>query len=336
MSGSPRQRLCLQQWLLLSFVVALAAAKPAAGETAEIVSLKKIWDQGFHNAFTDLLRFRNQWYCTFREAEAHVKGDGRLRVLTSADGEAWHSAALLAEAGVDLRDPKLSITADGRLMILAGGSVYEQGTYRGRQPRVVFSKDGLHWTPPHPILSEGDWLWRITWHEGRGYGVSYLGAGGGQRAGFLYSSTDGIHYERIAELKVPGVAEVTLRFLPDGEMMALARRETDTRHGWIGTSKPPYTEWKWHETNHRFGGPNFILLPDGSLWAAGREHSAIGPKTVLARMGRATYQPVLTLPSGGDTSYPGLVWHDNLLWTSYYSSHEGKASIYLAKIRLSP
>ena len=42
----------------------------------------------------------------------------------------------------------------------------------------------------------------------------------------------------------------------------------------------------------------------------------------------------LKLPSGGDTSYAGLVWHDGLLWVSYYSSHEGKTSIYLAKVRL--
>jgi len=28
------------------------------------------------------------------------------------------------------------------------------------------------------------------------------------------------------------------------------------------------------------------------------------------------------------------VWHDGLLWTSYYSSHEGQTSIYLAKVRL--
>jgi len=40
---------------------------------------------------------------------------------------------------------------------------------------------------------------------------------------------------------------------------------------------------------------------------------------------------LLRLPSGGDTSYPGLVWHGGLLWVSYYSSHEGRASIYLAR-----
>jgi hypothetical protein len=42
----------------------------------------------------------------------------------------------------------------------------------------------------------------------------------------------------------------------------------------------------------------------------------------------------LKLPSGGDTSYPGLVMHEGRLWVSYYSSHEGKTSIYLAKVRL--
>ena len=40
------------------------------------------------------------------------------------------------------------------------------------------------------------------------------------------------------------------------------------------------------------------------------------------------------LPSAGDCSYPGLAWHRGCLWMSYYSSHEGKASIYLARIGL--
>ena len=80
------------------------------------------------------------------------------------------------------------------------------------------------------------------------------------------------------------------------------------------------------------GGPNFICLPDGSLWAAGRRYGEV-PTTVLARMTRHSYEPALILPSGGDCSYPGLVWYDDLLWISYYSSHEGKTSIYLAKVK---
>src|SRR5262249_707318 len=80
-------------------------------------------------------------------------------------------------------------------------------------------------------------------------------------------------------------------------------------------------------------GPNFLPLPDGSLWAASRLYPR-GPKTALARLGRDTFEPVLTLPSGGDTSYGGMGWHDGLLWVSYYSSHEGKSSICLARIEL--
>ena len=35
----------------------------------------------------------------------------------------------------------------------------------------------------------------------------------------------------------------------------------------------------------------------------------------------------LTMPSGGDTSYAGMVWHDDLLWLSYYSSDDFLASM---------
>ena len=59
----------------------------------EVVSVAKIWDRGNHNAFTDLIRWRGKWYCTFREAAAHVGGDGVLRVLESPDGQAWESVA---------------------------------------------------------------------------------------------------------------------------------------------------------------------------------------------------------------------------------------------------
>ncbi|MFO7594662.1 MAG: hypothetical protein R6X15_11545, partial [Pseudomonadota bacterium] len=44
-----------------------------------------------------------------------------------------------------LRDPKLSITPQGELMVLAGGSVYEGEVLRTRQPRVAASTDGQEW-----------------------------------------------------------------------------------------------------------------------------------------------------------------------------------------------
>jgi hypothetical protein len=329
------------------------AANSSLAAPPEIVSVKNIWDEGSHNAFTDLIRWHDKWYCSFRESEAHVGGDGQLRVLVSDDGDKWQSAALIGEKGIDLRDPKLSITPDDRLMIIAGGSVYEGKTFKGRQPRVTFSKDGREWAPPQRVLEEGDWLWRVTWHGGKAYGISYdadertspaaqeaaktgkVDPGPADWKLKLVTSSDGLKYDVITHLDVPGHPnESTIRFMPDGEMVAIVRREGGNGMGWIGRSKSPYKEWTWKETKHRLGGPNFIRLPDGSLWAAGRSYPG-GAKTVLAKMTAAGgYEPVLTFPSGGDTSYPGLVWHDGLLWMSYYSSHEGKTSIYLAKIRL--
>src|SRR5436190_502335 len=123
---------------LLSLAGLVILLGPSAAAEPELVSVKMIWDKGKHNAFTDLVRFKDAWFCTFREADAHVGGDGTCRVLTSKDGETWNAVALVAEKGIDLRDPKLSVTPDNRLMLIAGGSVYEGKTFKGRHPRAAF------------------------------------------------------------------------------------------------------------------------------------------------------------------------------------------------------
>ena len=335
---------------LISLAILLASAAPAAN--LELVSVKKIWDKGAHNAFTDLVRFKNRWYCTFRESEAHVGGDGIIRVLRSKDGEKWESAALIAETGIDLRDPKFSITPDNRLMIVAGGSVYGETAQNGRvagisapsggrkvlksrRPRVMFSKDGAHWTAPEKVLTDGEWLWRVTWHGGKAYGVSYnIDKTGWQIA--LFESLDGLKWTLTVELPVSGRPnETTVRFLANGDAMMLVRREAEDKQAWIGTAKAPYREWKFTPAGFQVGGPNFIQLPDGSIVGGGRDYRG-SPKnvTMAGMLTPAAYSPALRLPSGGDNSYPGFVWYKDRLWTSYYSSHEGKTSVYLAKIAL--
>jgi hypothetical protein len=71
--------------LSLAFAITVGAtslfAQQPAPLKAEVVSVEKIWDRGNHNAFTDLIRFQNLFYCTFREAAAHVGGNGQIRVL---------------------------------------------------------------------------------------------------------------------------------------------------------------------------------------------------------------------------------------------------------------
>ncbi len=295
------------------------------------VSVQKIWDRAPHCAFTDLARFKGRWFCVFRESEAHAGSPGHVRVIESADGKRWKSAARIDEPDVDLRDPKLSVTPGRRLMLLMGGTARE-----GRRPRVTFSDDGRLWTPPRQILGEGDWLWRVTWFQSQAYGVSYRVHGPRRWSVALYKSSDGIEYRRICRLAVPGRPnETTVRFLPSGKGIALVRREGGDGAAWIGQSRPPYSKWKWRSAGMRVGGPNFLVGPGNLMWAACR-HYAGGPSaesTVISRMDSTALLPSLTLPSGGDCGYPGMASYHGLLWVSYYSSHEGKASIYLAKVR---
>lgn len=298
----------------------------------QLISSVCIWDSARHSAFTDLIRFQNSWICTFREADSHQCGqNGVIRLIQSVDGQNWRSLALIEEAGVDLRDPKLSITPKGELMLCCGGSVYEGHTLITRQSRVSFSKDGQLWGPLIPVLKPLDWLWRVTWHQGQAYGVSY-----GEKLQ-LFQSANGIDYTNITTWEIEGRAsETTLRVNDRGQMIALVRRD-GLNHALIGSSEPPFTTWHWKQTSHHFGGPDFMILPDQSMWAAGRlvQVNPYGffEKTAVARMTLNDLYPQLLLPSGIDCSYPALVYHGGLLWMSYYSSHEGKSAIYLAKIR---
>lgn len=331
-------------------MIFLIASGALAAPHFEVISVKRIWNQAPHSAFGDLIRFQNGWYCVFREGAGHVprKGgtdDGKLRVITSEDGETWKATALIAESGIDLRDPHFSITGSGELMIVAGGSEYPNGVYQGRQPRVTFSRDGHSWSPPKAVLERGHWLWRVDWHNGVAWGVTKFGSPSKEqtedpRRANLVRSRDGVHWELVTRLAVPGSDESTVRFQRDGRMVILMRtRSLTDEMASVGWSDPPYTNWHWTKQSVHIGGPNFIVLPDGSMIAGGRwttAPGAPGPRTGIGALTLTRYQPQLVLPSGGDNSYPGFVFHHGLLWTAYYSSHEDNTAIYLAKIRIIP
>ena len=292
-----------------------------------------IWGRAPHNAYTDLVRFRDRWFCVFREGTLASSPDGTLRVLTSLDGEAWESVAQVAGPGGDLRDPKLTATPGDRLLLSALAS----SSGAGRQSLAWVSEDGRRWSPPQVIGEPGWVLGRVSWHLGRAYSLGFRAAETAPSR--LYTSTDGAHFSVHSEIvPVPGEpTEASLLFLPHGNAFALLRREGAAPTAMFGKSRSPFRAWTWAELNKGIAGPNLIRLPDGRLLAAGR---IIDDTIRTSLCWIDPEQDMLTeffaLPSSGDTGHPGLVYHDGYLWVSYYSSHEGKAMIYLAKVKLPP
>ncbi|TWU26213.1 hypothetical protein Pla52o_00660 [Novipirellula galeiformis] len=328
--------------LLACLVIPTAAVAAAEADAAKqesqpvLVSAERIWDAAPHNAFTDLIRFKDRWFCAFREGQGHVSPDGALRVLTSSDGKKWESAALVTSANSDLRDAKLSVTAEGQLM-LAGAEAIQTPSGRHHQSLVWFSDDGKTWTPKHNVGDLDNWLWRITWHQGQAYGFGY-GCVATERTLRFFQSSDGKKFDAVIDkVDVEGTYpnETALIFLPDDTGYCLLRQDGKPNAGYVGTSQPPYTHWNWKSLGVRIGGPEMIQLPDGRFLAAVRLYDApVRTSLCWVDPAKGTLTETLALPSGGDTSYAGMVWHDDLLWVSYYSSHESKTSIYLAKVRL--
>ena len=312
-------------------------AETAALEPAQpvLVSVERIWDRAPHNAFADLVRFNGRWYCVFREGRGHVSPDGALRVITSADGKKWESAALIRSKNSDLRDAKIAVTPGGRLMLAGAEAMHKPVTHK-HQSLVWFSSDGHRWSEKHEVGVRDNWLWRITWHKGTAYGIGY-GCRNDNRGLRLFKSTDGKSFDTVVEkMSVEGTYpnETSMVFLPDDTCYCLLRQDGRPNSGCIGESHPPYTKWTWKRLGVKIGGPEMLRLPDGRFVAVVRLYDAkvrtslcwIDPK-------KGTLTESLKLPSGGDCSYAGMVWHDGLLWISYYSSHEGKTAIYLAKVR---
>jgi hypothetical protein len=322
-------RICIAVCATLSLT-----AQTKQQEKAELLEAKAIWGRAPHNAFTDLIRFKDRWYCTFREGQAHVSPDGALRVLTSTDGEVWLPAARLTSETADLRDPKLSITPNNRLMLNAGATLHQPSETR-RQSMVWFSSAGRRWSGPTEIGDPNMWLWRVTWLLGRAYSIGY----NKEERQFLrlYTSTTGSGFEVLADniFDGGGSSESTMLFLADYSALCLLRREGENPTARLGKAVPPYRAWTWKDLGIRLGGPNMIQLPDNRIVAAGRLYDG-ERRTSLCWLDpeEDRLTEFLRLPSGGDTSYPGLFYHDRLLWVSYYSSHEGKTMIYLAKVKL--
>ncbi|NLO02510.1 MAG: hypothetical protein GX126_09380 [Bacteroidales bacterium] len=327
---------------LLSLFLSCPEVIPAGGDEFPY-PVEKIYDTDEYSAFTDLIRFNNSFYCSFRVGSDHAGGkNGKVRIIRSVDGQTWENVVLLEKEGIDLRDPKLSVTPDNKLMVIMGGSVYENRKLLARKPHVSFSdQSGLNFSDPQRVKfaygagSEFSWLWRVTWNGNVGYTIDYQIDDEKEWKIFLMKTTDGMTFENVVQLEVDGKPnEATVRFDKKDNIRVLIRREGGDKTGVLASSQYPYEKWSYEKLDFRLGGPNFIFAGNDKLVIGTRKYQDKVQTHLLVTNLTGDVKKEIILPSGGDTSYPGMLIHKNKLCVSYYSSHEGNSSIYFTRIPL--
>ena len=302
----------------------------------KVIQIIRVGAAARHNAFTGMTQLNNRLWLVYREGAAHVSPDGAIRVLCSDDGLHWDSAARIAEPGKDLRDPKICRTPDGRLMLLAAAVERPKGTTMRLANRVWFSRDGQDWGQAYPVGEPNLWLWRVTWQGQRAWGVAYsVGDHQGKpRFVRLYLSYDGIHFTpQGSEIFSGGYPNEHAMIFTGGTGWCLLRCDDQRKTAMLGRSIGPSQHWEWRPLGVLLGGPQMLAIGLHQAWVGARLYDG-QIRTSLCRLdlSTASLTEVLTLPSGGDTSYPDMLWHGERLLLSYYSAHEGKCCVYVAHI----
>lgn len=322
----------------------------------QVVSVRRAFHNGQHNAFTDLVRFRGRYYLTFRSCpDGHmVHPTASILILASDDARDWKQVHRFSVPQRDTRDPHFLVFQDK--LFVYSGTWYSGTTTLARADYdlnqhlgyAAWTDDGATWHSP--ILLEGTfghYIWRAAAFGGKAYLCGRrktnfeMGARGEGRQveSLVLESEDGLIWRKRAVFQEVAGDETAFLFEADGRVLGIGRRSGNAQ---LLRSQPPYAQWERRDLDRSVGGPLLTKWGDRIL-VGGRKTTPAGPKTSLCWLVGDELREFAELPSGGDNSYPGFVElaPDRAL-VSYYSSHERDASgktitaIYLAELIMAP
>lgn len=331
----------------------------------KIGSIRQVFNDGNHNAFTDLVRFGDHLYLTFRSCpDGHMLfTSSSVVILRSIDGQAWEEVHRFHVPTRDVRDPHF-LVFDGTLFVYSGAWLVDPSNPRAMDMNdhlgfCAWSSDGVSWQGPRMVEgTHGFYIWRAATTAGKAYLLGRRVQGFAQipdrteeaelTESWLLRSDDGFSFLPHGLIQPRRGNETAFLFTEDGDALAVARVDTrrsadsnDRLPAQLGRAKPPYTEWALTDLNHYVGGP--MLARWGDRYVVGGRKLVPGapPTTVIYWLVNDRLEEIAELPSGGDTSYPGFVeLSPDKALLSYYSSHEGSgtslapSAIYLAELSL--
>lgn len=294
--------------------------------------VRKIFADGKHNAFTALIRYRDQLWLAFRSGKDHNSAEADLVVLRSPDGREWKEAFRL-DAAPDDRDPQFLIVGSKLFLYdpaIRGGALT---TY------AIGTEDGQNWSKPQPVYEPHYILWKPVAFRGKLYAAAHKRdntSGGKKRDVHLITSEDGLGWKKISTIRAGNwESETTLHFAPTGHLTAFLRQKYGSPQAQVLEADAPYAEWRARPADvphfsghcvHTFRGVTYLIS------------RTIDPKrktgTMIYVFADGKLRPYCELPAGGDCSYAEAVEAGDDMLVSYYSSHEGTTNIYLAVVPL--
>ena len=337
----------------------LMAPFVVAGEElpkVRVTSVRQVFDNGEHNAFTDMCVFGGRYYLAFRSCpDGHgVNPTSSIIVLASHDTVAWEQVHRFSVDKRDVRDPHF-LVFKGKLFVYTGAwycgdaapEKYEMNEHLGY---AAWTDDCKAWHGP--IMLEGTYghyVWRAATHEGKAYLCARRKrefARSETRAerdplvqSAMLQSDDGLIWRKVALFQEQYGDETAFLFEDDGSVLAAAR-SGNGRPAQICRSKPPYQLWERIDLDRYVGGPLLAKWSDRYL-VGGRKTMTGRAVTSLCWLADDRLHEFAELPSGGDNSYPGFIQlGQNRAIVSYYSSHERDESgnvitaIYMAELEL--
>ena len=336
---------------------AAASASVVDGDLPRMTvsSVRRVFHNGEHNAFTDLCRYRGQLYLTFRSCpDGHmVHPTASIIVLRSSDGAKWDEVHRFRVEQRDTRDPHFLVFRD-KLFVYTG-TWYSGKTTLPREDYdlnkhlgyAAWSGDGTTWHSP--IMLEGTfghYIWRAASFGDKAYlcgrrkpGFEITARGEPANVeSLMLESDDGLIWRKRAVFQETAGDETAFLFEPDGTVLGVGRHGGG-KEAQLLRSRPPYTTWERKSLDRSIGGP--LLTKWGNRYVVGGRKKTLdrGSKTFLSWLDADRLTEFAELPSGGDNSYPGFVEISRTrALVSYYSSHERDASgqpitaIYLAEL----
>ena len=340
----------------------LSGAAVACGEerdafAVDVSNVRRVFHNGEHNAFTDLIKYKERFYLAFRSCpDGHgVSPNASVIVLGSDDRVEWDEVHRFRVALRDTRDPHFLIFNDN-LFVFTGTWFSGERPARGDELELnlhlgyaVSTKDGINWSGPTMLEGTfGHYVWRAAAFDGKAYlcGRRKLGFRVGPKGegedveSLMLESDDGLVWRKRATFQEVAGDETAFLFEPDGSILAVGRRGRASAQ--LLRSAPPYEKWDRKDFDRYIGGP-LLKKWGGRYVVGGRNTTGDTPKTSMYWLVGDKLHEFARLPSGGDNSYPGFValspTHAVMSW---YSSHEkaddGRpvTAIYMADLEIAP